>query len=285
MQRKRLGFTLIELLVVIAIIAILIGLLLPAVQKVRAAASNMQCKNNMKQFGLAFHNYAGANDNKLPASRTPKGTTFRSWTPVALTYVEQGNVGDQWDMNIAWNTGKNLALSQTNFKLFICPSAPTGRAPSSPTGLGLGDYGSMNEVNTKFYGLNSLPTPPAGFDYSGVLRKQLDTKFGEITDGLSNSIMILEDGGRPSIYLKKVLLGGSTRDGHGWADPNTGFSLKGTAGCFINCSNDSEAYSFHPASINVGMADGSVRTLRESIDAASMAALCTARGGETNSGE
>jgi prepilin-type N-terminal cleavage/methylation domain-containing protein/prepilin-type processing-associated H-X9-DG protein len=281
MSRNRTAFTLIELLVVIAIIAILIGLLLPAVQKVRAAASNMQCKNNMKQFGLALHNYAGANDNKLPASRM-KVPVARSWTPLVLDYVEQGNVANQWDYNVAWNAGKNAGLAQTSFKVFICPSAPTGRAPSNPTGLGLGDYGSMNEVNSKFYTLNSI-APPAG-ETTGVLQKEADTKFGMITDGLSNSIMILEDSGRPSIYLKGVLQPGATGDGHGWADPNTGYSLKGTAGCFINCSNDSETYSFHPQSVNACMADGSVRSLRQSIDAASMAALCTARGGETNTG-
>jgi prepilin-type N-terminal cleavage/methylation domain-containing protein len=287
MQRNRTAFTLIELLVVIAIIAILIGLLLPAVQKVRAAASNMQCKNNLKQFGLALHNYAGANDNKLPMSRLSTSPGKRSWTPVALEYVEQGNVSSKWDYNTDWNTGNNATLSQNSFKLFICPSAPTGRLPSTPANLGLGDYGSMNEVNDKFYALNSLPVPPAGFDYTGVLRKELDTKFGEITDGLSNSIMIIEDAGRPNLYIKKVSQGTATADGHGWADPNTGFKLYGKAckGCFINYSNDSEAYSFHTASINACMADGSVRTIRESIDAASMAALCTARGGETNGGD
>jgi len=284
MLRKRPGFTLIELLVVIAIIAILIGLLLPAVQKVRAAASSIQCKNNLKQFGLALHNYAGNNDSKLPASRITTSPGVRSWTPLVLSYVEQGNSGNQWEYDKDWNTGKNLTLSQTTFKLFVCPAAPTGRAASNPAGLGPCDYGSMNEVNDKFYALNALPTPPTGFDYTGVLRKDLETKFGEVTDGLSNSIMILEDAGRPSSYVNKVLQSTPTADGHGWADIQTGFKLYGKTGGkgkFINYSNDSETYSFHTASVNACMGDGSVRSIRESIDAASMAALCTARGGET----
>src|SRR5262249_48781828 len=121
-NRGHSAFTLIELLVVIAIIAVLIGLLLPAVQKVREAAARMSCQNNLKQLGLAIHNYASTYSG-LPASRWST-TPIRSWTPLGLDYIEQGNVGRKWDYTIDWNTGSNLVLSQTQFKLFLCPSAP-----------------------------------------------------------------------------------------------------------------------------------------------------------------
>ena len=91
----RKAFTLIELLVVIAIIAILIGLLLPAVQKVRDAAAKTQCVNNLKQLGISIHGYATANDSKVPTSTRPSGNTTSpriSWAVELLPYLEQGNL-------------------------------------------------------------------------------------------------------------------------------------------------------------------------------------------------
>ena len=300
--RRSVGFTLIELLVVIAIIAILIGLFLPAVQKVREAAARISCANNMKQFGLALHNYASANDSKLPASRVTVGgdAKFRSWTPLALTYVEQDNVGRLWDFNTKWNTGTNLATSQNSFKLFKCPSAPdTRRAPLSGPILGAGDYGSVNAIRRRFYTANGIgatfplgPTGAAGDEAVGALQKGKDTSILAISDGTSNTIMIGEDAGRPGLYQQGKDGGVSTADGWGWADPDCGFSIDGvvpgtlgttltTGGtCFMNCTNDSEFYSFHTGGINVCMADGSVRFLKQSISAATLAALVTAQGGD-----
>lgn len=299
MLRRRSAFTLIELLVVIAIIAILIGLLLPAIQKVREAAARMQCSNNLKQFGLALHNYAGNNDQKFPASRIAVNGVgrFRSWTPTALAYVEQDNVGRLWDNTIKWNTGTNLVTSQTQFKLFKCPSAQDSRLVSPLGPLGYGDYGSVNSIRRRFYTANNIPNFPipgtaAGDEAVGALQKEFDTRILAITDGTSNTMLIAEDAGRPNLWQQGKTTGIMTADGHGWADPDCGFSVDGvvpgtlgvtwaTGGtCIINCTNDSEFYSFHTSGMNVCMADGSVRFLRSSINPATLAAMVTAQAGD-----
>jgi len=299
LRRVPRAFTLIELLVVIAIIAVLIGLLLPAVQKVREAAARMSCQNNMKQFGLALHNYAQTNDNKFPATRVNSPSSkFRAWTPLALSYVEQDNVGRLWNYTVKWNTGTNLTTAQTTFKLFKCPSAPDSRLTSPIGNLGYGDYVTMNAVRRRFYTANGIPNFPvagtgAGDEANGAMAKDMDTPIVTIGDGTSNTILLVESAGRPNVYQQGRSTGGMTADGWGWADPDgAGISLDGvvpgafganwaTGGtCFINCTNDSEAYSFHSNGLNVLLADGSVKFLSQSTSATVFAYLVTANGGD-----
>ncbi len=324
MTRKKRGFTLVELLVVIAIIGILVGLLLPAVQAAREAARRMSCSNNVRQLGLALHNYESAY-KRLPPSRIALTTPVRfeqSWTAMILPNIEANNIYSRYSFGTPWFAPINDPLTTSNIPIMLCPSAVSPRELPPPalysaiTGgtrtdtpvWGYGDYNSINAVRNSVFQLAGLPSLGTREVLGALGRGPDGVRLSAITDGLSNTAILSEAAGRPSMYIsgrksKNPRSGAAlntmvTADGWGWADINGGFSIDGSnaAGiqnstnssgtvtmngqCLMNCTNDSEIYSFHTGGAQFCLADGSVQFVSANISAATFAALLTRDWGD-----
>ena len=308
MTRRRLAFTLIELLVVIAIIAILIGLLLPAVQKVREAAARMTCSNNLKQLGLGLHNFESAYGEfpvNLGTVRNPGPR--HPWTVTILPYIEQENLFRQIRLDVAWFDLPNRDAIKTPVKMYQCPSAVT-RAPAftevlvpttggMPTRIegGAWDYGPFSGLNAALLGL------PANYPVQAVFTGT-GNKWSDMTDGLSNTAMVAECPSRQLLYKRRTLVsnvastsnpcaGGGVGCVNGgiWADWNKNMGIGGASAAgeenagepvAINGTNAWEVYSFHTGGANCLFGDGSVKFLRESLTIQTLAAMVTRAGGE-----
>lgn len=306
----RSAFTLIELLVVIAIIAILIGLLLPAVQKVRESAARAQCTNNLKQLGLALHGFHDANQ-VFPASGwtttgpgNPAGK-YVGWRPLTLPYIEQENLQKLYNFNLNWWEGTNPTAGAVPMKTYQCPSVPQrndvlSAVPKSPrpaltfaNALAPTDYEAILGVQPAAINPH-LPTAlySTGNRFS-VMSRNSRTRMTDVTDGTSSTILVVECAGRPLVFRNRSANSALTNDqGIGWIDSEGPFSLDGASadggaeGCGPSCAgamnkkNDNEPYSFHSGGANFLFTDGHVQFVRESVPLAVFAALCTMSAGE-----
>src|SRR5262249_6226310 len=207
--RRRNGFTLIELLVVIAIIAVLIGLLLPAVQKVREAANRMKCANNLKQAGLALHQFHDANGGFPPGEvvgpfpRLGVMTTVAhgSWT-FLLPYLEQQALFDRYRKDLDFFYPGNQPAVNQHLKVLQCPSAEPERVHAfqivTQTGTAACiDYAPIREVDRTLADLGLIDQVG---DYRGAMPPNFMRRLTDITDGTSQTILVAEDAGRPETW-------------------------------------------------------------------------------------
>lgn len=354
--KKRTGFTLVELLVVIAIISILIGLLLPAIQKVRAAANRAKCSNNMRQIGIACLNFESTNGG-LPrggehiwidgSGTLHKVQDLQSTFTLILPYIEQSQLYQQYDIRFRYNqVPQNIAVAGAAPAIFFCPEnqlagdRPDGKRDSQ--GYGCVDYTplpySQLDPNGVSIGTQFWPTALTGKQYPNAYYKDFGTdaagfvkasktwqldqslnsltnapidamfglpQMGDITDGTSVSLMIIEDVGQNEKMLLAGVSDGANANSYidpvtvtasrhwRWANPDvsSGQSKKvnsakngtyaipdpsdGCAWAQHDCGPNSEMFSFHGNGAFAVFADGHTQFIRESVSLRVLRALAT----------
>ena len=304
---NRRAFTLIELLVVIAIIAILIGLLLPAVQKVREAAARSQCSNNVKQIGLACHNYASAYNGAFPPfySYLP-GTGDIQVFVALLPFLEQQNLYTTFGTPLSLqNQVAGVSGSGFPVKTFKCPSDPTYSSGNGEGNWASGCYLANFQVFGNPNAGNVAPSndPPTNTGYNSAGSPNLNFTF---QDGTSNTILTAETltqrtngvwalwahGGWNDSYACIFAYGnaaGTTSYTSGMSSQTSGYTTYvGPGSLFIVQPNISGSFqapigyasSGHTAGMNAGLADGSVRYLTPSISGTTWWAACTPANGD-----
>jgi prepilin-type N-terminal cleavage/methylation domain-containing protein/prepilin-type processing-associated H-X9-DG protein len=315
MKRTRSAFTLIELLVVIAIIAVLIGLLVPAVQKVRAAAARIQCENNLHQIALALHNRHDTAGTYPPSRTTGNGFSIHAYL---LPYIEQDALYKQINFNFKWSDPANALATAAPVKTYLCPGDPVPMS-ALPAGWAGNNYrANEGTIPLNAYGPSdtqgvnaAMPPPNGGFFVNS------DYTYASLTDGSSNTAAFSEhikgdfsnavaspysDTFKPGTYpvtaddalaqcnaidLSNLAFQGNSNVGAPWIESSHSVTSywhiappNGRSCMFPPQRIATSANSGHPNGVNMALFDGSVRFVSNGINLSTWRALGTRNGGE-----
>jgi prepilin-type processing-associated H-X9-DG protein len=295
------------LLVVVGILGFLMAILVPAVQHSREAARGVACRNNLRQLGIGLHLFHDAN-GVFPASGwtrpgpgNPDGR-YVGWRALVLPYLEQKNLHQLYDFKIDWWEGTNAVAAAVPIAVYRCPSVPASLAVSSAVAkpprpevtfanpIAGTDYEAIMGVKPdSLNGHFETPIYNSANRFS-VMSRNSRSRFANVHDGTSTTIMVVECGGRPAVYHRRRLVQSASNDqGIGWADSEGPFSLDGatadgslegcgpTDGCdwAMNTRNDNEPYSFHAGGSYCLFVDGHVEFVAATVDLRQFASLCT----------
>ena len=310
-RRHPAAFTLIELLVVVAIIGILVALLLPAVQAAREASRRTKCQNNLKQLGLAFHNFENVR-GELPLAYTNPAIVQNNWMPFVLSYMEGNNLIAGYNLNVSWWKDPNRAIVATQLSIVQCPSTAIRNriqdkpetTPPNKTGA-CTDYftpaGVHPDINLSLPAGEQVNT---AMDMRGVIcwfsANNPVNMLAAVEDGTSNTIMVGECAGREDVWRRGQMFKNDFNStpkvrarGGAWATTDNAYEIgqrKAWDAAFgpipgvvaINNSNEWGHcfYSFHPGGANFLFADGSVHHFSESMNLRLMARQVTRQGRE-----
>jgi len=301
--RPRSGFTLIELLVVIAIIAILIGLLLPAIQKVREAANRTRCQNNVKQLALAIHSYASGNGDQLVPVATLRDGVEWGWMVSLLPYMEERDlfaaaVNPALGATSWTHAYGSTIVQRTPMRAYICPSDISINADGFVTNSSHGQSSGDPWCGTS-YGINFLLCGTTNAGTTGPQTYKSKWTIGTIPDGTSKTVLIAENYGTCSSY-------GSywAHPGPAYGDPSwvyapvfayTGYvsgswststwnQIPQMGVPIANCDWN-RASTWHPGGAVVGMADGSVRSVSATVSQTTWEAVLGPDNGSANIGQ